>query len=266
MTRRVDPSDFIPRYAIVTGGSSGIGQNICVTLAEMGCDIGFTYNNNATGAKATAELIQKTGRKAFYRQADFSLLPEAGNVIDDLTNDLGGVDIFVANAGIDGHVNTIDFNWQAWRNTITVDLDAPMLCMYKAAMHMKDQERGGRIIAITSVHEDIAALFSIAYTAAKHGLRGVVKSMALEFTPLYGITVNAVAPGEIATRINNMTDADANVEKTPRPGYPLGRPGRAQEVADVVAFLASAKSSYVTGASWWVDGGYQIMTPLAEPE
>lgn len=261
-----DPRNFTPRLAIVTGGSSGIGQATCVALAEMGCDIGFTYFQGLDGAKETARCVEQRGQKAYYLEADFTRLPESSDVIDLLAQKLGGVDVLVANAGGGEEVSLLDFDWQKWRNTIALDLDSQVLCMHKAALRMKAQNRGGRIIAVTSVHERVAAPFSIAYVAAKHGLGGVVKNMALELTPRYGITVNAVAPGEIATPMNDMDDSDASKTRTPRPEFPVGRPGRADEVADVIAFLASSKGSYVTGASWRVDGGFEVMTPLASSE
>ena len=120
--------------------------------------------------------------------------------------------------------------------------------------------RGGRIIAITSVHEHQPRVGSSAYDAAKHGLGGLVKTAALELGQ-HGITVNAVAPGEIATPMTDQTDEDPTT--TARPGIPLGRPGDAREIAAVVAFLASPAASYVTGASWVVDGGMLQMGPQA---
>ena len=124
---------------------------------------------------------------------------------------------------------------------------------------MVDQAREGRIIAVTSVHEHQPRVGSSAYDAAKHGLGGLVKTAALELGR-HGITVNAVAPGEIATPMTGQTDEDPRT--TDRPGIPLGRPGT-PEIAAVIAFLASPQASYVTGASWLVDGGMVQMGPQA---
>jgi hypothetical protein len=123
---------------------------------------------------------------------------------------------------------------------------------------MVQQGTGGRIIAVTSVHEHQPRVGSSAYDAAKHGLGGLVKTMAIELGR-QGVTVNAVAPGEIATPMTGQTDEDPH--QADRPGVPLGRPGHAYEIADVIAFLASPQASYVTGASWVVDGGMLQMGP-----
>jgi NAD(P)-dependent dehydrogenase (short-subunit alcohol dehydrogenase family) len=145
-----------------------------------------------------------------------------------------------------------------WRKTVATDLDGAFVCMQRAARRMVSQGTGGRLIAVTSVHEHQPRVGSSAYDAAKHGLGGLVKTIALELGR-HGITANAVAPGEIATPMTGQTDEDPH--QAERPGIPLGRPGNAWEIADVIAFLASPKSGYVTGASWAVDGGMLQMGP-----
>ena len=152
----------------------------------------------------------------------------------------------------------LELTLEQWRHTVAADLDGAFVCIQRAARRMVQAGRGGRIIGITSVHEHQPRVGSSAYDAAKHGLGGLVKTMALELGA-EGITVNAVAPGEIATPMTGQTDEDPT--QTERPGIPLGRPGQAYEIADVVAFLASPPASYVTGASWVVDGGMLQMGP-----
>ncbi|WP_297345494.1 SDR family oxidoreductase [Amnibacterium sp.] len=251
---------FTPRTAIVTGSDSGIGKATAVALAEAGMDVGITYLDDAEkeGAEGTAEEVRALGRKAVVVQLDVSVGPPAGDVIDSLAERLGGLDVFVNNAGTGDNVPLLEMTWDQWRHTVSTDLDGAFVCIQRAAKRMVAAGNGGRIIGITSVHEHQPKFGSSAYDAAKHGLGGLLKTVALELGQ-YGITANAVAPGEIATPMTGQEDQDPT--QVQRPGVPLGRPGSAREIAAVVAFLASPAASYVTGASWPVDGGMLQMGP-----
>ena len=146
----------------------------------------------------------------------------------------------------------VEMTLTQWRHTISADLDGAFVCIQRAARQMIAAGRGGRIIAVTSVHEHQPRVGSSAYDAAKHGLGGLIKTAALELAR-HGITCNAVAPGEIATPMTGQTDTDPTQEK--RPGVPLGRPGNAWEIAHVIAFLASPRSGYTNGAILTINGG-----------
>ena len=246
--------------AIVTGSDSGIGKATAVALAEQGLDVGITWHTDAAGAEDTAAEVRAHGRKAVVAQLDTTELPSCSSVIDQLIADLGGLDVFVNNAGTGGSELLVDTDYDEWRRVIAINLDGAFLCIRQAARHMIKAGQGGRLIAVTSVHEHQPRVGSGPYDAAKHGLGGLMKTFALELGK-YGITSNCVAPGEIATPMTGQEDEDPHQQD--RPGIPLGRPGDAREIAAVIAFLARPEAAYVTGASWAVDGGMLQMGPIA---
>lgn len=248
------------RVAIVTGSDSGIGKAAVVALARAGYDVGITWHADEAGAKDAAGEVTDAGRRAAVRNLDLGRLPQAADVVDDLIEDLGGLDVFVNNAGTGVDTPFLETTFDEWQHIIDVDLSGAFLCAQRAARHMVAAKNGGRIINVTSVHEHVPLRNSSAYCSAKGGLGLLTKVMALELAE-HGITVNSVAPGEIATPMTGNEDVDPTTEE--RPGIPLGRPGDAWEIANAIKWLASDESSYATGHSFVVDGGLLLMAAVA---
>jgi NAD(P)-dependent dehydrogenase (short-subunit alcohol dehydrogenase family) len=194
------------------------------------------------------------------RQVDLSDPGEGGRVVAELADALGGVDVLVNNAGTGTQEPFLEMNLETWQHVLDVDLTAAFTATQEAARRMIDAGGGGRIVNVTSVHEHVPLEGAAPYVAAKHGLGGFTKVAALELAS-HGITVNAVAPGEIATPMTGNEDVDPKTVE--RPGLPLGRPGHAYEIAAAIAFLASDEASYVTGESFVIDGGLMLMAAMA---
>src|SRR3954447_20238152 len=246
--------------AIITGADSGIGKATAVALARDGHDIGITYSRDEAGARETAEEVRGLGRRAEVRHLDLTQSATIQPLIDELAEALGGVDVLVNNAGTGASTPFLEVSLDEFRNVLEVDLVGAFLAAQAAARRMVAAGDGGRIVNVTSVHEHVPLDGSTPYVVAKHGLGGLTKNMALELAE-HGITVRSVAPGEIATPMTGQEDSDPHDED--RPGVPAGRPGDAREVAELIAFLASPRASYITGSSHVVDGGMLLMGAMA---
>ena len=245
--------------AIVTGGNSGIGRATAVLLAERGFDVGLTFHADEEQAREAAEECAAHGVRTAVRRMD--LEADVGNaaVSGELAQELGGVDVFVNNAGGGHPAPVLELTLDDWRRTLDLDLTGAFLCLQGAARTMVEQARGGRLIAVTSIHEHLPLRDNAAYGAAKGGLGMLIRSLALELGP-HGITANSVAPGEIATKMTGQEDADPHAAHR---DLPVPRPGHAREIAGMVGFLASPEAAYTTGQSLVVDGGMSLMGPIA---
>lgn len=256
----VNAFDDYDRVAVVTGADSGIGRATAVRLAHEGFDIGITYHEDEEGVRKTEEEARAAGRRVAVRRHDLTDPVRGSEAVKGLIDELGGIGVLVNNAGTGSGEPLLDTGYERWRQVLSVDLDGPFLCSKIAAAHMRDAGRGGRIINVSSVHEEFPRVNAGAYCAAKGGLKLLTRVLALELG-LYGITANTVAPGEIATPMTDQHEEEPALDS--RAGYPVSRPGHAYEVADAIAFLAKPGSSYVTGASLFVDGGLTLMGPQA---
>ena len=250
--------------AIVTGSDSGIGRATAVVLAEQGFDVGVTWHRDEHGAGETAEEVRSHGRSAAVRRLDLNEQGDIGDVVSSLAEELGGLDAFVNNAGTGDSTPFLELDLATWQQILDVDLTGAFLAAQAAARLMVDSSaEGGRIVNVTSVHEHVPLRGSAAYCAAKGGLGLLTKVMALELAE-YGIRVNAVAPGEIATPMTGQPDGDPSEEE--RPMVPLGRPGHAREIASAIAWLCSPDARYATGASFVIDGGMLLMAAVANQD
>jgi glucose 1-dehydrogenase len=237
------------RVALVTGAGSGIGYAIAQRLGAEGAKVAVNYFH-AYADEANA-LATQTGGRAY--EADVSKEGDVRAMTDAIAQDLGPLNVLVNNAGIEKPTPVLDVDEANWDVTIAVNLKGPFLCLQAAARQMR-AHGGGSIVNISSVHEDFPFPGYTPYCASKGGLRMMMRNAALELAE-HGIRVNNVAPGAIATPINAATLADpAKVERLHQL-IPLQRLGEPADVAEVVLFLASDRSSYVTGSTYYVDGG-----------
>lgn len=246
------------KVAIITASDSGIGRTCALMLAEQGFDIGITWRSDEQGAEETARQVRNKGRRADVVHLDLSDPQEGGRSLQTLIDRLGRIDVLVNNAGTNAKADFLDTSFEDWRKVFSVDVDGAFVCGQIAARKMAEQGDGGRIINITSVHEHTPLPDSTAYTAAKHALGGLTKSMALSLLP-HNILVNAVAPGAIATPMNDMSNEDAHNTRIPE--IPAGRPGDTREIASMVAWLCSEWATYTTGQSFIIDGGFMLANP-----
>ncbi|HVD45842.1 MAG TPA: glucose 1-dehydrogenase [Candidatus Limnocylindria bacterium] len=242
--------DLNGKVAIVTGAGSGIGHAIAERFAAAGASVCVNYLGYEEEAKALAQRLPK----AIALKADVSKVGEVQALVDTTVRELGSVDVLVNNAGIERSAPFLDIDEATWDLVLDVDLKGAFLCAQACGRVMRDLGKGGSIVNISSIHEDVAFPGYTPYCAAKGGLRMMMRNAALELAP-FKIRVNNVAPGAIATPINARTLNDPEKVATLQRIIPLTRMGRPEEVAEVALFLASDASSYVTGSTYYVDGG-----------
>ncbi len=242
------------RIALVTGGSRGIGKTIALALAQEGAKVAINYQSSEAAARDVAKLIEKIGSAAFICKADVSLFADAHKMKERVTANLGVVDILVNNAGITSDKSFLKMTHEIWRKVLSVNLDGVYNCT-KVFLDGMLEKRWGRIVNITSVIGQIGNFGQANYAASKAGVMAMTKTLAKELARK-GITVNAVAPGFIETEMVEAMPQKAKDRITSQ--VPLGRFGRAEEVAGAVVFLVSSDGDYITGHELSVNGGLYV--------
>ena len=250
------PQRFDGKVAVVTGSSSGIGQAVAVCLASEGAAVVIDYRGHEEGAKQTQSQIQAANAqaKSIIVQADVTKVADTNNLIEQAYSQLGGCDILVNNAGIEKGADFWDVTEADYDAVMDTNLKGAFFLTQAFVRKLRDAKKPGRVINISSVHEDMVFPHFQSYCAAKGGLRMLMRDLAVELGPL-GITVNNVAPGAIITPINQSLLEDKSKLDPLLRNIPLGRMGTSEEVAGLVAWLASDEAAYVTGSTYFIDGG-----------
>ena len=248
------------KVAIVTGGNSGIGKAIVLALAGAGADVVIDY---VCDPEATEELEQQVvalGDKATGVEADVSKVGDLQRLIQTAVESCGRVDVMVNNAGIETRTSVLDTTEDQYAKVLDINLKSAFFGTQLAATQMIAQGGGGRIINVTSVHEDWPMPGNTPYCLSKGGMRMLTRTAGVELAP-HGITVVGVGPGAVDTPINKETVADPAKLKTLDAAIPIGRLAEPSEIADVVAFLASDAAGYITATTVFVDGGIMQSSP-----
>jgi glucose 1-dehydrogenase len=242
------------KVAVVTGAGTGIGQAIAVAFAEAGAAVVVDYVGNASAAADTVNKITAMGGKVLGVSADISLPGNVHDLIQKTVAAFGKLDIFVNNAGIEKKFAFVDYPLDEWQKIMAVNLTGPFLCSQAAAKQMIQQGKGGRIINISSIHEDLPMPTNAPYCASKGGLRMLMRTIAVELAP-HQITVNNIGPGAIYTPIDKDVESDPKLNDQILAEIPMGRWGKPEEVAQLALYLASDAAAYVTGSTHFIDGG-----------
>ena len=247
------------KVALITGEASGIGKAIAIEMARQGASVVVNYHSDRDPGQPVVDEITRSRGEAVAIQADVSKADDINRMVQQAVEKFGKIDVLVNNAGIEHQSPFLEKTEEEWDATLAVDLKGPFLCSQAAARDMVRRSAPGTIINISSVHEDLGFPGYADYCAAKGGLRMLCRNMALELAP-HKINVVNVAPGAIATPINEETLHNPEKLAALKKEIPLRRVGQPQEVAALVAYLASDDASYITGTTIVIDGGLMRQT------
>jgi len=242
------------KNVLITGASRGIGRGTAIECARHGADLALNWFRDREGIEETMAAVKALGRRVIEVEGDVARRESAAPFIDAAAQALGGVDVFVSNAGICPFHAFLDTPPEVFERTMAVNLHGAYYMTQAAARRLKEQGRGGSLIAISSISALVGGGMQAHYTPTKAGVHSLMQSCAIALGP-YGIRCNSVMPGTIATDINKEDLADPAKRSYMEKRIPLGRLGEPKDVAGCVVFLASDLARYVTGAAVLVDGG-----------
>lgn len=242
------------KTALITGSDSGIGQSTAIEFAREGADVVITYHGDREGAEETLQEVEKAGRKGIIIQVDTSSEDEVENMFDRALEEFDTLDILMNNAGIDAsEVPVADMSTEQWDKTMKIDLYGYFFCARRFIQIRKKADGGGKLINVTSVHEEIPIAGGADYCCAKGAIRNLTRCLALEVAE-EGINVNNLAPGMVLTPFNKEAIEDPETREEQTGNIPMKRAGKPEEVARLAVFLASEDSDYVNGSSYVIDG------------
>jgi glucose 1-dehydrogenase len=248
------------KVAVVTGGNSGIGKAVVLALAGRGANVTIDYVADPAATEALEAQVVALGDKALGVEADVSKVEDLKRLIEATVAKFGRLDVMVNNAGIETRTSVLDTTEAQYDRVLDINLKSAFFGTQLAAKQMISQGSGGRIINISSVHEDWPMPGNTAYCLSKGGVRMLTRTAGVELGP-HGVQVVGVGPGAVATPINTSTMDDPEKMKTLDAAIPLGRMATPEEIADVVAFLADDQASYLTATTVFVDGGIMHSSP-----
>ncbi|HVB63044.1 MAG TPA: glucose 1-dehydrogenase [Ktedonobacteraceae bacterium] len=247
------------KVAIVTGADSGIGRAIAIQFASEGATVVVNYAHARDKAEEVLQTIQQKQGKALVIQADVSQYQQAMGLIQQTTEQFNRLDIIVNNAGMEMHSPFLDVTEEQFDRVLGVDLKGAFFCAQAAAREMVRRKTAGRIINISSVHEDLPMPQNVPYCCAKGGMRMLTRTICLELAP-NNITVNNIAPGAVNTPIDADVEADPEKLAVLLKEIPLHRMAQPEEVAKLALYLASDAAAYITGSTYIIDGGLIVNT------
>jgi glucose 1-dehydrogenase len=242
------------KVAIVTGAATGIGQAIALRFAQEGAAVVVDYVGAVEVPRATEEKIKAVGGLSIAIAADVAKADEVERLVHGAVAAFGRIDIVVNNAGIEKKAAFVDYPLDELRKILDVNLVGPFLVSQAAARQMIKQGDGGRLINISSVHEDLPMPTNAAYCASKGGVRMLMRTIAVELAK-HRITVNNIGPGAVYTPIDADVEAKPEIEKALMDEIPVDRWGKPEEIAALAVYLASDEAAYVTGSTYFIDGG-----------